>query len=429
MRRMAFAGKFLVRLMLSAHLTKMTAGLVPAAHFPLLFPHMTILYVSVSLIVTNRRSAINRHKSNIPKTKEANTMDEEKRMIQNYEVKTAIHIGGKEVIFAEDLTSTAEPYMICDCHWDNPISMEIYDKAVGGKDYLEAMEEFLGRVSGEVRHIQQQRAERGISGQPLTVDQCIPGSNRSNYEGQLVVIRPESMVASARTADSQLLLATGGNGCSPDARGSAVFCTNLFTGKSTRWERTDVAGIILTERIPAWAREKLSDMGIPTQNFAPSKVYMGSWEDAKQKDELPMFHCSRTLNVECANSIGKAIRDCHDGENHYDFGTALEAVSAQYGMERVQMVLANTMERMPWDGRFSAANRQWGKGIELPDQTGQNQAAYVCMAHSALLDGFINRVRKAQQEKEKKPSVADQLKKPSKATPKKEKKPSRDEGR
>ena len=183
-------------------------------------------------------------------------MDDIKRSIQGYEVKTAIHIGSKEIIFAENI-SEPEPYMVCNCKWDNPFSIEVYEQAFVGENYLEMMTAFLERVSDEVHAITKQREERGVSHIPLTVKDCIENSHRDNYIGKLIVIKPESMTPSARTADNQLLLATGGNGCNPEARGSAVFCKNLFTGNETRWERYDVAGIIHPENIPAWAHEKL----------------------------------------------------------------------------------------------------------------------------------------------------------------------------
>lgn len=190
-------------------------------------------------------------------------MPKEKRMIENYEVKTAIHIGGKEIIFAED-TKAAEPFLACNCTWDNPFGVDEYTNAVVSDDYMEIMNEFLGRVSGELQHIAEQRAERGISNQPLTTDDCIKDSRYSDFKDQLVVIRPENMTASARTADNQLVLATGGNGCNPDARGTAVFTKNLFTGKETRWNRLDVAGIIRPDRMPEWAKEKLAALGKDT---------------------------------------------------------------------------------------------------------------------------------------------------------------------
>lgn len=183
-------------------------------------------------------------------------MSDEKRTIEGYEVKTAIHIGGREIIFAVN-DDAAEPYMACNCTWDNPLSIGIYDSGVVSADYLEIMSEFLSRASEQVKRIAAERDERGVTEVPLTAADCVPGSNYAHYENQLIVIKPESMTPAARTADNQLLLAVNGNGCNPEARGQAVFCKHLFTGKTMRWDRQDVAGIIRPDRMPAWAKEKL----------------------------------------------------------------------------------------------------------------------------------------------------------------------------
>ena len=53
---------------------------------------------------------------------------------------------------------------------------------------------------------------------------------------------------------------TGGFGASANSRGSAVFCTNLHTGKSTRYERMDVMGEVKPERLPEWAKEKAQEL-------------------------------------------------------------------------------------------------------------------------------------------------------------------------
>jgi hypothetical protein len=341
-------------------------------------------------------------------------MSDEKRMIESYEVKTAIHIGGKEIILAEDMASK-DPYMVCNCQWDNPLSIQVYDKVLAGSDYLEAMTEFLGRVSSEVQHIQGQRAERGVSNEPLTASDCVPGSDGAHYGNQLVVIRPEVMVASARTADQQLLLATGGNGNDPDARGQAVFCKNLFTGKTARWERRDIAGIILPDRIPAWAHQRLAEMGIIPEKPAIPKVYMASIAEARQNGELPAYRESSELNRACAAGIQKAINDSHNGQYSYDLKAALKAVTAEFGAERVNIVLANTVDYKDYDGRFSRENKLWAQGIQLPQLTKEQRAAFVCEAHPAILDGFVNTVRKQQQEK--RPSVTAQLHAPKKPSP------------
>jgi len=50
-------------------------------------------------------------------------MGEEKRMVDTYEVKHAIHVGDKEILFALDDTKTDYPYMVCNCTWDNPLGI------------------------------------------------------------------------------------------------------------------------------------------------------------------------------------------------------------------------------------------------------------------------------------------------------------------
>jgi len=184
-------------------------------------------------------------------------MDNEKRMAENYEVKTAIHIGGKEIVFAEDIDA-AEPYMVCDCSRDNPFGVDVYTNIVASGDYLKVMTEFLNRVSEQVQRVDAERARHGITNIPLTADDCLKGSRHWNYKNQLVVIKPEKLTPSARTADKQLLLATSGNGCKPDGHGTAVFCKNLFTGETARWERYDIAGMIDPHKMPEWVVEKLA---------------------------------------------------------------------------------------------------------------------------------------------------------------------------
>lgn len=201
-------------------------------------------------------------------------MSDEKRMAGSYEVKTAIHIGGKEIVFAEDKAAD-EPYMVCDCHRDNPFNIDVYDNIAVSGDYLTIMLNFSYRLSEQVQRIDAERARRGISNQPLTADDCLKNSRHWNYKDQLVVISPEKLTPSARTADHQLLLATGGNGCRPDARGTAVFCKNLFTGESARWERYDIAGIIDPHKMPEWVVEKLAALQKPQeQQIAADGTFM-----------------------------------------------------------------------------------------------------------------------------------------------------------
>jgi hypothetical protein len=42
-------------------------------------------------------------------------MDDEKRMVDTYKVKYAIHVGDKDILFAVDEKKTDCPYMVCNC--------------------------------------------------------------------------------------------------------------------------------------------------------------------------------------------------------------------------------------------------------------------------------------------------------------------------
>ncbi|MDR1604071.1 MAG: hypothetical protein LBS10_04680 [Gracilibacteraceae bacterium] len=43
-----------------------------------------------------------------------------------------------------------------------------------------------------------------------------------------------------------------------------MFCTNLITGKSSQWERSDIAGTLSEERLPDWARNNLDALREPS---------------------------------------------------------------------------------------------------------------------------------------------------------------------
>ena len=60
-----------------------------------------------------------------------------------------------------------------------------------------------------------------------------------------------------RKATCQIALCDGGFGASPNSRGSACHCVNLYTGKSTRYERSDVLGVLEGNQIPKWAQQGL----------------------------------------------------------------------------------------------------------------------------------------------------------------------------
>ncbi len=182
-------------------------------------------------------------------------MDIVGRMVDGYEIKHAIYIGNKEILFGMDETKTDNPYIVCDCTWDNPFGIDQYDNAVGSTDYFEMMTEFIARVNAQLEAVKAERVETPI--RLFTHEHCKPNENTVSIENKVVVIRPECLLPEYRTAAKQLVLATGGFGAYENARGRAVYTVNLYTGKEARWNREDILGVLKPEYMPDWAAEKL----------------------------------------------------------------------------------------------------------------------------------------------------------------------------
>lgn len=74
---------------------------------------------------------------------------------------------------------------------------------------------------------------------------------------------------------------------------------------------------------------------------------------------------SRKRNLDCKKAIEDAIRKNFDGMHL--FHDAAREVLKEYGTERVVFILANTVQHLEHDGRFSIGNKAWAKGYEIPE--------------------------------------------------------------
>jgi len=81
----------------------------------------------------------------------------------------------------------------------------------------------------------------------------------------VLVMRPDTLRESCWDPRNMLWLAEGGFGCSPHARGQAVYATCLGDGEKTRWNRSYFAGVLDEQYLPDWAREKLEELRTPQQ--------------------------------------------------------------------------------------------------------------------------------------------------------------------
>jgi len=207
---------------------------------------------------------------------------DKKREIQGYEVTHAVELAGGEVIFAEN-KDVEQRYLVCDNSWDNPLGIDLYKNGIVSADFVEMMREFTQRLTARVESIEAERSQRGIPFETLTAADCYPKGMDTDLEDCVVVIKPEKLAPEYQTIDHQLALCTGGFGSKPDLSGSAVYCTNLYDGKSTRWNRSDIAGTVSPDRLPDWAREKLAAL----QNPAEMESVIAKIQQGKQEQPQP----------------------------------------------------------------------------------------------------------------------------------------------
>ena len=102
-------------------------------------------------------------------------------------------------------------------------------------------------------------------------------------------------------------------------------------------------------------------------------------------------------NVACKLSIEEGIKRNYDGLR---LGKDFENdIIQEHGIERVLHVLANTVREKLWDGRFSSDNKKWAKEYQIPEDT--LNRCFVVESHPAVVDGFINRIRKMEAQQSK----------------------------
>jgi hypothetical protein len=196
-----------------------------------------------------------------------------KRSLEGYEELFSVKLDGVVEIMAVN-PSADKPYMLCDAARDNPLGVEEYRNGIISDDYLEIMREFTRRLNVRLDSLELGRVYRGspTTDYPLTAADCVPGGMDADLNGKIVVIKPESLSPEYRSLSFQLAIATGGFGCEPNARGRAVYCTELYSGEKSRWNRSDILGVASEGILPAWAKEKRAALaGKPPQRESVMK--------------------------------------------------------------------------------------------------------------------------------------------------------------
>lgn len=182
-------------------------------------------------------------------------MGNEKRMVGDYTVLCAVNIGSREIILAENEQSTNGERFLC-CYGERNDIFEKFTECAVGDDYIDAALFFAERIKQDAEQFRAEVEKLDIPVTVITQADCIPDHYKNDINGKIIAINPAILKPEYQRADRQLYYVTGGFGASANSRGSAVFCKNLYDGKTTRYERMDVLGEIKPERMPDWAKEK-----------------------------------------------------------------------------------------------------------------------------------------------------------------------------
>ena len=149
-------------------------------------------------------------------------------------------------------------------------------------------------------------------------------------------------------------------------------------------------------------------------NEKNSEIYRNSGSYAREHGEIEKWRESKAANIVCRDAIDKVVAENYDGA-HLKTDKILDAVVSNFGRERVELVLAATIQEKIHDGRFSNANKEWAKNV--PMVAGDKCYMVSDRTHSVLLDALTKAFR--ENYPEKKPSVIEHLKSsPVKSQPK-----------
>ena len=144
-------------------------------------------------------------------------------------------------------------------------------------------------------------------------------------------------------------------------------------------------------------------------------VYPHSAAYAREHGELDAYRASHQANAACKQAIEAAIRE-HYRDNSLGREGAQQVIE-QFGLERVQYVIANTVRQKDWDGRISLDNKAWAKTISVYENRNHwgddRNLDFVVSSHPGLTDLFTTQVRREAKEREaqksRKPSVLKKL--------------------
>ena len=191
---------------------------------------------------------------------------------------------------------------------------------------------------------------------------------------------------------------------------------SLETIRSTAAEMIESIDAKLKVLLAEKSQEQTQETPEPVKEEKPSyhdvPVYREMANYAYEAGELDMYRASRDANMACKEAIEAAI-----SENYVDYRlstrVAVETVLEQFSEERVQYVLANTVQHNLHDGRYHAENKDWAGKISVCEEN--SESFIVSQVHPGLVNLFINQYKDLLPEKTQEQTYTVSIPEPEKA--------------
>ena len=145
--------------------------------------------------------------------------------------------------------------------------------------------------------------------------------------------------------------------------------------------------------------ERANEMHRAKEEQRAAPVYPHSAAYASEHGEMAQYRASLQVSLACKEAIEQAI-NAHYGDNRLNTEAAVKEVLEQFGPERMQYILANTVLKKEHDGRISRDNKAWAKTIPMPEDGGDARHSYVLVVdkvNPGLTDLFLKQARKVLQ--------------------------------
>ena len=181
----------------------------------------------------------------------------EKEIIEGYEIKHSMKVGGKRFAFGIHTDPTHKDKYFEGVITQNDIFVNY--EGYASDDYYEIMHRLLDRMTGELQRMEQKRDAIGMADiSCLKREDLIPVSGDESIVGKVVAIDEKYLHDGYKDISHQLYLTDGGFGAEGGGRGRACFCWDLYSQERDRIERPEVIGIVPPEKLPDFAKATLS---------------------------------------------------------------------------------------------------------------------------------------------------------------------------